>query len=852
MTSYNCRSLPKNYTELHTRPDILHLFETSDVVALQETWLSKQELPACDTLHADFLSCGVACVDYRDGILVGRPYGGVSFFFRKTFTNFVTPIIFSNCNWCVGIQVTIENTCFTLINVYLPHECRDNEDEYVEKLSILENIIDNIKNPCFAVFGDFNANFASASSKFAELITEFYARNDLIISSKSALPEESYTYISERWGTNSWLDHLLSSVDFHNSIDEISIMYDLTQCDHIPFCFSISTSALPSIVNDISACNEYSLAPKRTVWKNFSSTQRDLYETFTDLHCISANIQNSIPDCTDCNCKRHNHLCMLISAYDNFCKCLLSSSENACITPQKKIFSSPRRPGWSKFVKCKHNDAINAYSIWRDHGKPRQGPVFTYYNRAKLNYKYAVRAIKRNIETIKADNATTKFGNNDYSGFWKAVRKFDSNNTVLPQRMGDVSGEQEICNGWKSHFSRIYNCVPNSTDNVYHCLRVEPNATDSDLWFSEAQVAISIAQLEMNKSCGYDNIFSEHLKFCSFPVIGELCKMLNSFLVHGFLPENFMTVMLKPIFKKGGSLCDWNAYRPIALANCISKLFEKLLRNKLYEYLYSCANQYGYKKKSGTELCLYTFKQIVDCYNAAGSNVYCCFLDASKAYDRVSHKKLFDMLVSRNVPRIFIRILAYWYKYQSVLVKWGKCFSACFSVSNGVRQGSVLSPYLFCVYVDKISRKLKEVNIGCKVKDMIINHLFYADDLCLFCPGSRGLQVLLDLCVNCANELDIIFNKSKCKVMIFKATSYKNIVVPSFFMEDETLDECQSYKYLGHIITNTCGDNADINRQCRSVYAKGNSLIRKFNKCSDSVKVFLFKSYCSTLYTAEL
>ena len=135
---------------------------------------------------------------------------------------------------------------------------------------------------------------------------------------------------------------------------------------------------------------------------------------------------------------------------------------------------------------------------------------------------------------------------------------------------------------------------------------------------------------------------------------------------------------------------------------------------------------------------------------------------------------------------------------------------------------------------------------------LIVNHLFYADDLCLFSPSSQGLQVLLNICHKCASELDIIFNESKCKIMVFKSSSYRNVVSPIFSLGQCNLNECYSYKYLGHFICSDLNDNIDINRQCRSIYAKGNSLIRKFYKCSDAVKVTLFKSYCSSLYTSEL
>ena len=210
------------------------------------------------------------------------------------------------------------------------------------------------------------------------------------------------------------------------------------------------------------------------------------------------------------------------------------------------------------------------------------------------------------------------------------------------------------------------------------------------------------------------------------------------------------------------------------------------------------------------------------------------------------------MLVSRNVPLIFIRLLAYWYKNQTLAVRWGRCISEYFSVSNGVRQGSVLSPYLFCVYVDKISKKGNAVGIGCEVRNLIINHLFYADDLVLFSPSSSGLQTLHNICNSCALELDIVFNKLKCKIMIFKCFVFRNCINPVFYLDQHALVECVSYKYLGHYICCNRNDDLDISRQCRFIYAKGNALIRKFYKCSDDVKVTLFKAHCSSLYSAYL
>ena len=73
-------------------------------------------------------------------------------------------------------------------------------------------------------------------------------------------------------------------------------------------------------------------------------------------------------------------------------------------------------------------------------------------------------------------------------------------------------------------------------------------------------------------------------------------------------------------------------------------------------------------------------------------------------------------------------------------IKWGKHFSLLFHVSNGVRQGGVLSPYLFPVYLDDLSNELNNIKAGCYIGEVLLNHLMFADDICVLCPSVRGLQ----------------------------------------------------------------------------------------------------------------
>ena len=97
-------------------------------------------------------------------------------------------------------------------------------------------------------------------------------------------------------------------------------------------------------------------------------------------------------------------------------------------------------------------------------------------------------------------------------------------------------------------------------------------------------------------------------------------------------------------------------------------------------------------------------------------------------------------LTRRGVPGYIVKLLSYWYAKQTMRVRWGDCISSPFRVSNGVRQGGILSPYLFNVYMDDLSRLLNCCNTGCMSGDTIINHLMYADDLVLISPSATGMK----------------------------------------------------------------------------------------------------------------
>ena len=184
-----------------------------------------------------------------------------------------------------------------------------------------------------------------------------------------------------------------------------------------------------------------------------------------------------------------------------------------------------------------------------------------------------------------------------------------------------------------------------------------------------------------------------------------LAICFTGFLIHGVLPDRLLSVILVPIVKdKTGKINSKDNYRPIALASTLSKVLERSILNKMEEFFLTSDNQFGFKPKHGTDMCIFALKEILDLYNRHNTTICMCFIDASKAFDYVNHEKLFSKLYKKGAPKCLVRILVFWYGHQLMTVKWGNCLSASFCVSNGVRQGSILSPFLFNVCMDELSR----------------------------------------------------------------------------------------------------------------------------------------------------
>jgi hypothetical protein len=201
--------------------------------------------------------------------------------------------------------------------------------------------------------------------------------------------------------------------------------------------------------------------------------------------------------------------------------------------------------------------------------------------------------------------------------------------------------------------------------------------------------------------------------------------------------------------------------------------------------------------------------------------LYLCFIYFAKAFDTVIHEKLWWTMLDMGYPSHLVSLLANLYKKQSAQVKVANSITEWFRVSKGVRQGCILSPYLFNIVAEMAMRKaLEGYKGGFRIGGKIINNLRYADDIALIATSEEELQELLDRLVVASREYGLRLNTNKTKIMVLNGNS-AHITV-----EGEQVEQVREFSYLGFRIT----DDANYVTEIRSRLGQGMAILGKLQK----------------------
>lgn len=350
--------------------------------------------------------------------------------------------------------------------------------------------------------------------------------------------------------------------------------------------------------------------------------------------------------------------------------------------------------------------------------------------------------------------------------------------------------------------SRLASSIPNASKSFSEYMHSQ--SLDSfSLYLTDANEIIQIVSNFQNKSsAGVDaipiNIMKESICYIAEPI----SNIINSSLITGIFPDSLKIGKICPIYKSGETDLFAN-YRPISILPSFSKIFEKIVFNRLSSYLdKNCVlvnNQYGFRRKHST------YMAIMDMYDsisqAVDKNEFAVgiFIDLSKAFDTLNHDILLSKLELYGIRGVPLQWFKNYLSNRKQFVSINGVSSTLSHVNCGVPQGSILGPLLFILYINDI--------VNCS---HILKFILFADDTNLFYSGKDIWQVMQ--CINAellklsewfrANKLSL--NVKKTNFILFGRKRIISSTVNSqkfqLIIDGNVLDRVDCTKFLGVII----------------------------------------------------
>ena len=387
-------------------------------------------------------------------------------------------------------------------------------------------------------------------------------------------------------------------------------------------------------------------------------------------------------------------------------------------------------------------------------------------------------------------------------------------------------------------------------NDIRHVIQDKVTCEGNAFVVTVTEVCGMTSKLKINKSDGLTGSSSDHFVYAPHRFAVLFTMLINVMLVHGYMPDDMLASVLVPIPKDPrASLTNSGNYRAIALYSSMGKIVDVLISDRYSNQLMTSNAQFAFKKCHSTSMCTALVKEVVSYYNGRNTNVYACLLDATKAFDCVRYDTLFELLLKKDIPGTVIRLLLDSYTRQYAYMRWNNCMSTPIKMENGVKQGGVLSPTLFCIYFDELLRRLRETDVGCHVGHMSYAAFGYADDLLLLSPSIHGLEILVKTSESFASEYGVTFNAKKTECICFSKNACP--LQRQVKVNGQHVKWIDKVKYLGIILTNDMCDDADIRAKRGEFIGSVNRLNAQFRVVPDQIRIRLLQTYCTAWYGCQ-
>lgn len=762
---------------------LVNFSKLPDIIAIQETWFRKEltqlyVIPGFESVH----SCR------NDG------YGGTSLYINSQITFSVECCQSYNYVETINVKLTnfkMHNKPLQLISFYRSQKCSEHAF-----LTLLDDILSiHAKNPII-ILGDANIDLLQTSCCEYNAIFQSYSC-------------ESVHNMITRPVSGKCIDHIFSNISESITVDSI----ECPLSDHnMLFCRVMKPVQTSKYFEKTKCYTDYSKA-------------REFLETNLP-HCFipytSDGLTNEVLSCI----RRAIDLSTITSKNINEARFKLTPWINKDL--QELILLKERLLVKRRKSRDKNN-------------------VEERLKRISKIIQYAVKFCRNNYF---ADNLL-KVGN-DPKKSWNFI-----NNTMGRRKTENINvknsqGEMVLHDHEKA--SMFNNYFLSSVEQLK--LQIEIQSNDNINYFrtlnhpmhvfkirnlSLQEVMNVIKDLKINKSAGNDNISSKLVKECVDVVCPILVEIYNKIINTSEFPENLKIHKVIPIPKVINAQTV-DKYRPISVLSTIDKIFEKILFEKLMNYLEEnnllCKYQFGFRRGCGTEdavvnVVQYICKGLDDGFNGVAG----VFFDFTKAFDLVDHNIMLHKLQYYGVQGSELLLFKSYFSNRKQYVQINDSKSVMASVKCGVPQGSGLGPLLFSVYLNDLG------NLG-----LVGRLCIFADDVSIFYPYKNDLilktQIERDaaLLVEFARLNRLKLNPNKTKLVRFRPHSANINHDFQLTIDTKTIDESHSVKYLGITLQSNMSWNMHIEEVKKKIAPAIGILYKLKWKLDESTKTMIFHS----------
>ena len=461
------------------------------------------------------------------------------------------------------------------------------------------------------------------------------------------------------------------------------------------------------------------------------------------------------------------------------------------------------------------------------------------HNRARNVARQAVRKAQNTWWSKKGQELTDAHNRKDMQtlfGFWKKLNVAPNQaHTTCGVRdtQGNMLTEPDAQLGrWREHFHGVLNLPSHVAPETIAAVPDSPVRQDMAAEPTLEEVQKAVHKLSSNKTAGKDEITAEMMKAGGPAVMQELHQLVVAVWRSEAVPQEWIDAVIIPLPKKGDkTLCD--NWRGISLLSVAGKVFVKVIERRLAEFSEGVLSetQAGFRRGRGCTDMIFVARQLAEKARESNVRLLFCFFDLKKAYDTVNREAMWQLLSKYGIPDKMVALLKAMYTNMKATVELNGIRTDEFDVTNGLRQGCVISCTLFNLFFDRVMTEAREgyrgdvvlayrtgLNLlgdrrfrrkpdGTRANEKLVDivDMEFADDMGAPAHTEDRLQQFVTAFNEAATRWGLTVSIGKTQVLDQpdKTTARTTGTRPSpISINGQCLEEVSAFTYLGSTLTN--------------------------------------------------